>query len=85
VIFEEVLSNLKSGKTDFGLELFITTVHGLKGALYNIGEPELAGEAAAIEKAGKSMSYGESDNRDMIASETVLFVERLRGLTDRFR
>ena len=58
---------------DEDIRLFTTTVHAMKSALGNIGEPALSAVAAALEQAGR--------DKDMAAilSETPQFLAELRA------
>jgi CheY-like chemotaxis protein len=57
-----------------GLAAYITTVHGMKSALANMGETALSGFAAKLEMAGKKRDYG------VISDETPAFMNELRDL-----
>jgi PAS domain S-box-containing protein len=73
VALDEILSNLP----DADIELYTTTVHGIKSALANIGETELSSAAYELEKAG---DQGELDK---IASQTPGFADSLRELIEK--
>ena len=70
VVLEELLPEIETGNVD--LTLYITTVHGMKSALANIGEKELSDVALRLEHAG--------DNKDLyiILTETPGFISLLR-------
>ncbi|MCL2264890.1 MAG: transporter substrate-binding domain-containing protein [Treponema sp.] len=65
--------------SDEELELYVTTVHGIKSVLINIGERELSDTALKLEKAG--------DNRDMklITDETETFLNSLLPLIKKLK
>ena len=66
----ESLSGVKAG-------LFITTAHGIKSALANIGETRLSDMASRLEKAGR-----ESDRKNML-SETPALINALQSLIEK--
>jgi CheY-like chemotaxis protein len=68
---------LEDENTD--IELFTTTVHGMKSSLANIGETELSGIALKLEQAG--------NNRDtvIISSETPAFINALQMLIEKVK
>jgi CheY-like chemotaxis protein len=53
---------------------YTINTHGIKSALANIGEAQLAGTAGSLEQAGRDKSV------DYIRSETKLFLGNLRGI-----
>ena len=69
-VLNEILPGLNSGGSD--LSLFITTVHGMKSALANIGEERLSDAAFALEKSG------DKGDISVILSETPAFLDMLR-------
>jgi len=64
---------------DDQLKLFIVTVHGMKSALYNIGEKEFSDVAKNLEKAGTDRNFEE------ILSETQVFLTILRVLLIKYK
>jgi HPt (histidine-containing phosphotransfer) domain-containing protein len=68
-ILEEIFKN---GSDIFDIKLYITTIHGMKSALANVGETELAGLAVELEKAG------EKQDKAKILSETPKFITSLK-------
>ncbi|MCL2755379.1 MAG: response regulator, partial [Oscillospiraceae bacterium] len=72
-----VLENMSFDNEDMGL--FITTVHGTKSALANIGEAELSEAAFRLELAGKA---GETD---VITCELPGFIGRLKLLIQKHK
>ena len=58
---------------------FVTTVHGIKSALANIGEKELSGFALKLEKAGDEM------NLDIMLNETPVLIKSLKSLIDKLK
>jgi signal transduction histidine kinase/CheY-like chemotaxis protein/PAS domain-containing protein len=73
-----MLENIPSSG-DIDLELFTTTAHGLKSALYNIGETELSRMALMLEKAG--------DDKEIAAIQTEMpaFITALQSLLEKLR
>ena len=65
--------------SDSEMTLFVTTVHGIKSVLTNIGEKTLSNTAYKLEKAG--------DKRDIafITEETESFLNTLRPLIKKFK
>ena len=58
--------------------LYITTVHGMKSALYNIGEKELSGIAFTLEQAG------EENNIIVLSNATPVFLNALQSLIAKY-
>jgi len=78
VVLEKILPEINEnsvGGSD--MELYITTVHGIKSALANIGENLLSGFALKLEQAGNS------GNTAVITAETKEFINALRLLIER--
>jgi len=67
------LSNLNEKE----LKSYITVVHGMKSALYNIDEKGLSAIALKLEKAGDDKDF------ELIANETSLFVTALKNLIEK--
>jgi signal transduction histidine kinase/CheY-like chemotaxis protein len=65
--------------TEADLVEFTTAVHGIKSALYNIGEPEASKAALALEKAGSG------GNKDAIAEGVPAFIESLESLIEKHK
>jgi HPt (histidine-containing phosphotransfer) domain-containing protein len=61
--------------SDSEIDLFVTTVHGLKGALLNINEKELSQNAFKLESAGRQRDY------ELLKRETPEFLKILKELT----
>jgi len=77
-ILEDILSKMNVGGVDaVNLDLFTTTVHGIKSALANIGEEQLSGIALKLEK-----SAIEKD-RAILSTETPEFLNMLCALSDK--
>ena len=77
-VLEDILNKINnSGSTD--IELFTTTVHGMKGALANIGETDLSSVASKLEQAGQG---GETA---IISTETPAFIDALQSLVKKFK
>ena len=78
VVLEELLPKINdnnAGASD--MELYITTVHGIKSALANIGENLLSSFALKLEQAGNN------GDAAVIAAETKEFINALHLLTER--
>jgi len=58
-------------------ELYITTVHGIKSALANIGQAELSQKASELETAGREK------NTEVMSSETPALKEALKFLIEK--
>ncbi|MCL1866448.1 MAG: ATP-binding protein, partial [Oscillospiraceae bacterium] len=65
-------------QSDMDYTSYITTAHGLKSALLNIGESELSKFALMMETAGKNKDI------EVILKDTPTFVEELQAVVDRF-
>jgi len=63
--------------SDLEIDIFVTTVHGLKGALLNINEKELSQNAFKLETAGRQRDY------ELLKKETPEFIKILKELTFR--
>ena len=78
----DVLENLNKKINILGgeeLKLFITTVHGMKSALANIGENELSGFALQLEQAG------EQRNLDIMANDTSILINDLKLMIEKYK
>jgi HPt (histidine-containing phosphotransfer) domain-containing protein len=60
-------------------ELFVTTVHGMKSALANIGEAELSSVAWNLETAG------EKGDLILLAAKTPAFIKKLQALLQKLK
>jgi len=69
------IQNLDKGE----LETYITTVHGMKSALANMGEKELSHIAFKLELAGKER------NINVIVGETQAFLDSLRAIITKYK
>jgi CheY-like chemotaxis protein/HPt (histidine-containing phosphotransfer) domain-containing protein len=74
----EAISMNKCRRGD-DISLLIINVHAMKSALANIGETELSGAAAKIEKAGRDRDI------DFILSEIPVFLESLHAIIGKFK
>jgi CheY-like chemotaxis protein len=63
---------------DADIELFTTTVHGMKSALAIIGEMELSSSAHKLEQAGNDKDM------NVISAETPGFIAALRSIVEKF-
>jgi len=71
--------SLRQERSVLNLDLFITTVHGMKSALANIGENLLSDAALKLEKAGGNNEI------DVILEKTPEFLLSLRSLNDKIK
>jgi len=79
-VLESILPDLYAGSVNSdNLELFTTTVHGIKSALKNIGENSLSDAAYKLEQAGAN------GRTAVIISETKEFMEALAELTKKIK
>jgi len=70
---------LKSGfENDDTLKKFVTTVHGIKSSLFNIGEKELSQTAYSLEIGGRE------NNLELLKELSPEFLDKLRLLTEKF-
>jgi len=74
-VIEEILPKINTEGAD--LELYTTTVHGLKSALANIGEMHLSNAAYKLEKAGNS------GDAAVITADTNEFINALLALMEK--
>jgi PAS domain S-box-containing protein len=77
-VLDDLLLN-QDNLNETDIELYITTVHGMKSALTNIGETQLSSIAQEFEQAGKSRHMA------AILSETPDFIESLRMVIKKIR
>ncbi|MCL2245146.1 MAG: ATP-binding protein [Treponema sp.] len=77
-VLEDILPDIKTEGSE-NMELFITTVHGMKSALSNIGENTLASLALRLEQAGNRNDIA------VIRSETTEFITMLAALADKIK
>jgi len=76
-----VLENLEKKLPDIDNDeavLYITTVHGMKSALANIGEKELSGAAYILEKSGEERNFS------LLIKNTLPFINSLKTLLEKF-
>jgi PAS domain S-box-containing protein len=77
-VLENLLPEIHSASDD-DIELYVTTVHGMKSSLANIDEPELSEAALKLELAGKER------NITLISNKTPVFISVLKSLIDKFK
>jgi len=77
-VLEEVYSKLHASDIDT-INSYITTVHGMKSALANIGEMELSAMALKLEQSGRERNFA------VITEETPAFIDALRFLIDKLK
>ncbi|MCL2662401.1 MAG: PAS domain-containing protein [Oscillospiraceae bacterium] len=78
VVLEKLYQEINSDP-DAEVELYTITVHGIKGALANIGETDLSTIAYKLEQAGYDK------DRTVILSETPSFIDTLRMLVIKYK
>ena len=78
VVLEEVYAKLRASDSA-DMDSYITTVHGIKSALANIGEMELSGAAFKLEQAGDARDFA------VIKEETPAFIDALRFLIEKLK
>jgi len=76
-VLEELFSQVGAENVD--LPLFITTVHGIKSALANIGENQLSNAALSLEHAG------ENHETKTITAEIYGFMDSLRYFLEKIK
>jgi len=74
-VLEELLPELNSTKEN--LELYTTTVHGVKSALSNLGETQLSNAALRLEKESSNWETS------VIADETRELINSLRSFLEK--
>ena len=72
-VLEGIFQRAELG-TEEGLQMYIVTIHGIKGALGNIREMWLAESARKLEEAGRGR------NIELLTESTPEFLTELRGL-----
>jgi HPt (histidine-containing phosphotransfer) domain-containing protein len=65
--------------SDSQTELYITTIHGIKSALANIGEINLSQIALELEKAARQK------NLELLLNETPAFINMLKSLIVKYK
>ena len=77
-VIEETYANLHAS-SDEAVDSYITSVHGMKSALANIGEIKLSATALSLERAGRERNFA------LIAEESPSFTNELRILIDKYK
>ena len=77
-VLENFIQKINS-LSDEELKLYITTVHGMKSTLTNIGEKRLSDFALELEKAGEERNIG------LISEKTQAFMDELKILIEKLR
>jgi HPt (histidine-containing phosphotransfer) domain-containing protein len=72
----ETIFQHKCRRTD-DMHMFVITVHAMKSALANIGEPELSAVASSLEQAGRAA------DADVILAASPAFMSALRALIEK--
>jgi len=74
-VLENILPKIKTGSAeDSDMELFTTTVHGMKSALANIDKKQMSNQALELEKASRNREM------DIIILNTPAFIDDLYSL-----
>jgi len=76
VVLDELLPKISDGN-DADLNLYATTVHGMKSVLLHIGETELSQSAFRLEQAG------DNGRTDEILSDTPLLIKASRAVLEK--
>jgi len=77
-VLEDILPNMSScDKAD--IDLFTTTVHGMKSVLMNIGEKELSAAALRLEQAGDTGSISH------VSADTEVFINELKSVISEYK
>ncbi|MCL2271624.1 MAG: transporter substrate-binding domain-containing protein [Treponema sp.] len=71
---EKTVHELENINYDNDIDLYITSVHGIKSALANIGETGLSSAASMLEEAGNKR------DTDLILNETPAFINALKSV-----
>jgi HPt (histidine-containing phosphotransfer) domain-containing protein len=75
---EEILPKITNSDNE-DLQLYIVNIHGIKNALNNIDEKELANTANELEKAGRNRDF------TVIINNTPAFLTALQALVLKFK
>jgi PAS domain S-box-containing protein len=81
-VLEVILKRLSANPYEANqedLQLFVTTVHGMKSALANIGEKELSAAALELERSGTNGDLA------FITLDTPIFIKALEALVERIK
>jgi len=74
-VLQDILPKIKAGSAENSdMELFTTTVHGMKSALANIDKKQMSNQALELEKASRNREM------DTIISNTPVFMDDLYSL-----
>jgi HPt (histidine-containing phosphotransfer) domain-containing protein len=76
---ERAIAVLRETAANGDIKLYTTTVHAMKSALANVGEPEASSLASLLESAGQN------GDMDYISANTDGFIETLEILIDKLR
>jgi len=74
----KVLENIDFNSKNPDIDSFITTVHGIKSALYNLGETDFSNIAFRLEQAGINSDL------NSISNETPAFIVILKSLVQKY-
>jgi len=78
MVLENLLSKIEN-LNEIEMDLYITTVHGLKSAFFNIGEKDLSALSFKLEKAGVAR------NMEIIKGETLNLIDALKTLVIKYK
>jgi len=73
----ETLCEKQDAYSDADMQAYVVSIHGMKSALDNIGEPELACLASTLEQAARTQ------NTAVMSSETPVFLNALREVIEK--
>jgi HPt (histidine-containing phosphotransfer) domain-containing protein len=77
-VLEYICKEIASG-LDADIDLYTITVHGMRGALANIGETDVSDTAMQLEQAGNNGDIA------VISSKTPAFIDALRTLVIKYK
>jgi len=77
-MLEDVLPKINRGGNE-DLNLFTTTVHGMRSVLLNLGETESAAVALKLEQAGNA------ERTEEILTDTPSFINTLRATIEKYK
>jgi HPt (histidine-containing phosphotransfer) domain-containing protein len=77
-VLENIYQDMSSN-SNADIELYTITVHGIKGALANIGETDLSNIAYKLEQAGYDK------NKKVIKTDTPAFIDTLRMMIVKYK
>ena len=74
---QDALRAIDALENIYDMKTYITQVHAMKSALYNVGETELSAEALKLEQAGRD------NDAALISRDTPAFIEKLKATVEK--